>query len=103
RTRHGMLPLPAPATIELLAGFTWRDDGQPGERVTPTGAAILAQLVAAPSMPLPAGLRLIASGMGAGTRELDGIPNVLRALVHASTWTAARLTRLWSCRSTLTT
>jgi len=82
RTRHGMLPLPAPATTELLTGYRWRDDGQPGERVTPTGAAILAQLVATPSMPLPAGLRLIASGMGAGTRELEGIPNVLRALVH---------------------
>ena len=83
RTRHGLLPVPAPATTELLAGFSWRDDGQPGERVTPTGAAILAQLVATPSMPLPPGLRLIASGMGAGTRELEGMPNLLRALVHA--------------------
>jgi uncharacterized protein (TIGR00299 family) protein len=83
RTRHGLLPVPAPATTELLAGFCWRDDGHPGERVTPTGAAILAHLVATPSMPLPAGLRLIASGMGAGTRELEGMPNVLRALVHA--------------------
>jgi pyridinium-3,5-bisthiocarboxylic acid mononucleotide nickel chelatase len=83
RTRHGLLPVPAPATAELLTGFRWRDDGHPGERVTPTGAAILAHLIAAPSMPLPAGLRLIAAGMGAGTRELEGMPNVLRALVHA--------------------
>jgi pyridinium-3,5-bisthiocarboxylic acid mononucleotide nickel chelatase len=82
RTRHGLLPVPAPATTDLLTGFRWRDDGHPGERVTPTGAAILAHLVAAPSMRLPPGLRLIASGMGAGTRELEGIPNVLRALVH---------------------
>ena len=65
------------------AGFRWRDDGHPGERVTPTGAAVLAHLVTAPSMPLPSGLRLIAGGMGAGTRELEGMPNVLRALVDA--------------------
>jgi hypothetical protein len=83
RTRHGLLPVPAPATTDLLNGFCWRDDGHAGERVTPTGAAILAHLVAAPAMRLPAGLRLIASGMGAGTRELEGMPNVLRALVHA--------------------
>jgi len=83
RTRHGLLPVPAPATTELLKGFSWRDDGLPGERVTPTGAAVLAHLVSTPSMRPPDGLRLIASGMGAGTRELDGMPNVLRALVHA--------------------
>lgn len=83
RTRHGLLPVPAPATADLLAGFRWRDDGHTGERVTPTGAAILAHLIAAPAARLPTGLRLIASGTGAGTRELEGIPNVLRALVHA--------------------
>ena len=83
RTRHGLLPVPAPATTELLTGFAWRDDGLPGERVTPTGAAVLAHLVSNPSMRPPDGLRLIASGMGAGTRELEGMPNVLRALVHA--------------------
>ncbi|HEY0885053.1 MAG TPA: LarC family nickel insertion protein [Ramlibacter sp.] len=83
RTRHGLLPVPAPATTELLTGFSWRDDGLPGERVTPTGAAVLAHLVANPSLRLPDGLRLIASGMGAGTRELEGMPNVLRAVVHA--------------------
>jgi len=83
RTRHGLLPVPAPATADLLTGFRWRDDGHAGERVTPTGAAILAHLVAAPAARQPSGLRLIASGMGAGTRELEGMPNVLRALVHA--------------------
>lgn len=83
RTRHGLLPVPAPATTALLTGFSWRDDGRPGERVTPTGAAVLAHLVATPSLRPPDGLRLVASGMGAGTRELEGMPNVLRALVHA--------------------
>lgn len=83
RTRHGLLPVPAPATTELLTGFSWRDDGVPGERVTPTGAAVLAHLVTTPTMRPPDGLRLVASGMGAGSRELAGMPNVLRALVHA--------------------
>ncbi|MDQ0304291.1 LarC family nickel insertion protein [Ancylobacter polymorphus] len=78
KTQHGLLPVPAPATAALLEGFDWRDDGVSGERVTPTGAAILKHL--ARSDP-PAGGRLVASGTGAGTRDLPGLPNVLRALV----------------------
>ncbi|MFC6495716.1 LarC family nickel insertion protein [Ancylobacter dichloromethanicus] len=78
RTQHGLLPVPAPATAALLDGFDWRDDGIAGERVTPTGAAILKHL-ARPGRPL--GGRLVASGTGAGTRALPGMPNVLRALV----------------------
>ena len=77
RTRHGLLPIPAPATAEILRGFAWRDDGIPGERVTPTGAAILAHLVNADRA---TGI-LRAMGIGAGTRELPGMPNILRALV----------------------
>jgi len=82
RTEHGMLPVPAPATVELLRDFRWRDDGVGGERVTPTGAAILAHLAPA-THPPAAGLVLRAVGTGAGTRELPGMPNVLRALVFA--------------------
>ena len=78
-TRHGLLPVPAPATAAILAGFEWRDDGVSGERVTPTGAAILRHLVD-PGNAL-AGGRLQASGAGAGTRTLPGIPNICRALV----------------------
>jgi len=78
RTRHGLLPVPAPATARLLEGFTWRDDGIGGERVTPTGAAILRHLVEPASARGGVG-RLQGTGTGAGTRELAGQPNILRA------------------------
>jgi pyridinium-3,5-bisthiocarboxylic acid mononucleotide nickel chelatase len=80
KTQHGLLPVPAPATAALLTGFAWRDDGVSGERVTPTGAAILRHLIDPDGGPSPAG-KLVATGTGAGTRTLPGIPNVLRALV----------------------
>lgn len=82
RTQHGLLPVPAPATAEILRGFRWRDDGIGGERVTPTGAAIIAHLVRDAATPPPAGV-LLAAGSGAGTRDLAGMPNVLRALVFS--------------------
>ena len=76
---HGTLPVPAPATVLLLEGMPVHDDGRPGERVTPTGAAILRHL--APSFaPLPGPLRLVRSGSGFGAREIEGMSNVLRVL-----------------------
>ena len=80
RTAHGTLPVPAPATAILLRGFTSRHDGVEGERVTPTGAAILRHLE--PAFDL-AGLegRIAGTGHGFGTRRLPGMSNVLRALV----------------------
>jgi uncharacterized protein (TIGR00299 family) protein len=81
-TAHGALPVPAPATLRLLEGYPWHDDGIPGERVTPTGAAIVRHLV--PVTACGAGReggRLIATGYGAGTRELASGPNVLRAVM----------------------
>jgi hypothetical protein len=80
KTQHGLLPVPAPATAALLAGFTWRDDGIPGERVTPTAAAALRHLCGSQPGQVAEG-RLMATGTGAGTRDLQGLPNVLRALV----------------------
>jgi uncharacterized protein (TIGR00299 family) protein len=81
KTRHGLLPVPAPATVALLTGFAWRDDGVGGERVTPTGAAILRHLIGPGGGGASPVARLTASGTGAGTRTLPGVPNVLRALV----------------------
>jgi hypothetical protein len=80
RCAHGVLPVPAPAVEHLCRGAQVSDDGVAGERVTPTGAAILSFLRAFQAASLPAG-RLIASGYGAGTKELPGLPNVLRMLV----------------------
>jgi uncharacterized protein (TIGR00299 family) protein len=79
RTAHGWLPVPAPATALLLKGFATIDDGIGGERVTPTGAAILRHLVGeAP----PTGPRHLATtGFGFGTKSLPGISNVLRVLI----------------------
>jgi uncharacterized protein (TIGR00299 family) protein len=78
RTAHGLMPVPAPATALLLEGFLTHSDGISGERVTPTGAAILRAL-GARTEPPPAMLRR--SGYGFGTRRLPGISNCLRALV----------------------
>lgn len=79
KTAHGILPVPAPATARLLEGFETVDDGIAGERITPTGAAILKAL--APTRGRPSGVVLAASGTGFGTRTLPGLPNILRALL----------------------
>jgi uncharacterized protein (TIGR00299 family) protein len=76
-SEHGILPVPAPATVELLRGFdVVAGDGE-GELVTPTGAAILAAL----AKPMRPSFRLVASGSGAGTRRLRDRANVLRVLI----------------------
>lgn len=80
QTQHGLLPVPAPATARILEGFEFRDDGVEGERVTPTGAAILRHLTNIAPPPTATG-RLRATGTGAGTRSLRGMPNILRAMV----------------------
>ena len=87
RTAHGIMPVPAPATALLLEGFETLDDGVPGERVTPTGAAILRHLGCAATR-RPAGA-LRASGFGFGTRRLPGISNCLRALAMEAAGPAA--------------
>ncbi len=79
KSAHGNLPLPAPAVVELLKGYTLHDDGLKGERVTPTGAAILAHLGPTQDTPHAPG-RLVESGIGFGTKTFPGISNVLRVL-----------------------
>jgi uncharacterized protein (TIGR00299 family) protein len=81
RTAHGLMPVPAPATAAILRGVPTISEGH-GELTTPTGAAILAEVVQAYSAPPP--MRMVAQGFGAGTREHADRPNVLRVLVGAS-------------------
>ena len=76
---HGTLPVPAPATLALLADAPVYAAGEPIERVTPTGAAILRMLDVGYA-PLPA-MRVQSRGYGAGWRDTPGTPNLLRILV----------------------
>lgn len=78
---HGALPVPAPAAALLMQGFAVIDDGIEGERVTPTGAAILRHLEALPGLP-QGPWRLVATGIGFGTRRLPGVSNALRVLAY---------------------
>jgi uncharacterized protein (DUF111 family) len=87
-TAHGPLPVPAPATAILLEGLPVVDDGIGGERVTPTGAAILRHLK--PSHGAPAEpMRLSRSGYGFGARKLDGISNAVRLLAFETDMVSA--------------
>jgi uncharacterized protein (TIGR00299 family) protein len=82
RTSHGFLPNPSPAVVRLLQGVpTWGRDVAV-ELTTPTGAAILAAM-ATGFGPLPP-MRIDATGFGAGSRELDGLPNCTQVVVGQS-------------------
>jgi uncharacterized protein (TIGR00299 family) protein len=76
---HGKLPLPAPATMALLKGVPIVPAAVEGETVTPTGAAIVTTL-ASGFGPLPA-MEVTGVGYGAGTRNPEGMPNLLR-IIH---------------------
>lgn len=73
---HGLLPVPAPATAEILAGIPVRGSDVPMELTTPTGAAIVAVL-ATRFGTLPA-MSVRKTGYGAGKRKLASQPNLLR-------------------------
>jgi len=73
---HGWMPIPAPATAELLRGIPYYNGEISKELVTPTGAALLSVLASAYGE-RPAGFVSNTTGYGAGTWDLD-IPNVLR-------------------------
>jgi uncharacterized protein (TIGR00299 family) protein len=77
--QHGTLPVPAPATLEIARGLPVGSWGLSGELTTPTGAAIL-KTAASEFGSLPS-MNVSAVGYGAGARELEGAPNVLRLIV----------------------
>ena len=78
-TAHGVLPVPAPATTILLKGLPVIDDGVGGERVTPTGAAIVRHLDPAPAPPTVPVI-MGRTGIGFGSATLPGVPNILRLM-----------------------
>ena len=88
RCAHGLLPVPAPAVVHLLRGFATHDDGIAGERVTPTGAAILKHLAPAQT-PAAEPETLVGVGTGFGSRTLPGLDNVLRVMEFAPVAPAA--------------
>ena len=82
KCQHGIMPVPAPATMELLQGFPVHSVDIRGELVTPTGAALLttlSDLIASGRMPA---MRVLASGFGAGKKQFQpDMPNLLRVIL----------------------
>ncbi len=76
RCAHGVFPVPAPATADLLRGMPTYSAHVQKELVTPTGAALLRAL--APTFGTQPAMRVSAIGYGAGTRNPEHFPNVLR-------------------------
>ena len=87
-TAHGKFPIPAPATLELLKGVPTQPSNEPAELVTPTGAALLVEFCEKFGT-LPA-MRIEKIGYGAGTRDLEKTPNVLRAVLGEATGDSRR-------------
>jgi uncharacterized protein (TIGR00299 family) protein len=95
---HGTVALPAPGTAELLVGVPLRDVPVEAELTTPTGAAILTT-VAEAFGPLPP-MTVEAIGYGAGTRDLQEQPNVLRLFVGNDA-TAPEADQVWMLETNL--
>lgn len=79
RCQHGIYPIPAPATVELLKTLAVSQTDQPYEMVTPTGAALLATL---PHSTIKSGSKIIVSANSFGQRQLNDRPNLLRAMLY---------------------
>jgi hypothetical protein len=76
---HGTMPIPAPATAELLVGAKTVAGVNPGEMTTPTAAALFTALAESFGPPPP--MSVSGVGWGAGTREGKNVPNLLRVLI----------------------
>lgn len=79
---HGRVSVPAPATAQLLKGIPLAKCNLPFELTTPTGAAILAELIGSFG-PLPS-MQIESIGAGAGTMDLEDRPNLLRIFLGSS-------------------
>ncbi len=78
-TSHGLMPLPAPATVELLKDYPVVRTDREGELTTPTGASLVAALSGGTILPSP--LLVERVGYGAGHRESPTFPNLLRVII----------------------
>ena len=76
RGAHGAMPVPVPAVVEMTKGFPTERTDIPYELVTPTGAALLTAL--ASNIGETIQLRTESTGYGAGTRDVEQVPNLLR-------------------------
>ncbi|HVN59369.1 MAG TPA: nickel pincer cofactor biosynthesis protein LarC [Bacteroidales bacterium] len=82
---HGRLPVPAPATAEIIKGIPSRTNGVGFEATTPTGAAIIATLGKRFDQPAP--MKILRTGYGIGHKENPEVPNILRVFLAESTGT----------------
>lgn len=96
---HGRFPVPPPAVTELLRGVPFYSGEIKGELLTPTGAAIITT-VCQEYGPIPR-IKTDRTGYGAGTREYDDFPNVLRVLVGETETDDAASERLWMIETNL--
>ena len=81
RAAHGLLPVPGPATLEVLKDSRIRWTEEPREMTTPTGAAITAALTGGKFTEAAPPMVMRAAGYGAGTARFESAPNLLRAVV----------------------
>lgn len=81
RGAHGAMPVPVPAVVEMTKGFPSERTDIPYELVTPTGAALLTAL--ASNIGETIQLRTESTGYGAGTRDVEQVPNLLRVEIGA--------------------
>lgn len=79
KTQHGIMPIPAPATLEILKGYPTVLTDIPLELTTPTGAAII-KAMSSGVITLER-MRVESVGYGAGTKEIPQVPNLLRVFI----------------------
>lgn len=96
---HGRFPVPPPAVTELLRGVPFYSGEVKGELLTPTGAAIITT-VCQEYGPIPR-IKTDRTGYGAGTRQYENFPNVLRVLVGETEAVEAASERLWMIETNL--
>ena len=96
---HGRFPVPPPAVTELLRGVPFYSGDIKGELLTPTGAAIITT-VCQEYGPIPR-IKTDRAGYGAGTREYENFPNVLRVLIGETEDHTTASERLWMIETNL--